>query len=69
MCFRVKSRRRNASCAGQYGPHGELYFFLIQKEPAIAPNSETFSSFFDADIRLPVSLLLSSRRSARLPCT
>ena len=29
----------------KYGPHGELFFFLIEKEPAITLNSETFSPF------------------------
>ena len=38
---------------GKYGPHGELFFFLIQKELATVPGSETFSSFFNADIRTP----------------
>ena len=33
---------------GKCGPHGELFFFLIQKEPAMALGSESFSSFFDA---------------------
>ena len=28
---------------GKYGPYGQIFFFLIEKEPAIAPNSETFS--------------------------
>ena len=37
--------------ARRYGPHGELFFFLIQKEPATVPGSETFSLFFNADIR------------------
>ena len=42
-------------CAGKYGPHGELFFlFLIQEEPAIAPNSETFSPFINPDIRTPL---------------
>ena len=27
------------------------FFFLIQKEQAIVPNNETFSPFFNADIR------------------
>ena len=36
---------------GKHGPHGELFFFLIQKEQAIAPNSETFSPFINPDIR------------------
>ena len=30
---------------GKHGPHGELFFFLIEKALAIAPNSETFSPF------------------------
>ena len=60
---------------GQYGPHGELFFFLMQKELATVPGSETFSPFFNADIRPPSPRLLSfsrlmSSRSARLsPCT
>ena len=37
--------------AGTYGSHGELSFFLIQKEPAMGPVGETFSPFFNADIR------------------
>ena len=36
---------------GKYGPHGELFFFLIKKEPATLLGSETFSPFFNADIR------------------
>ena len=38
---------------GKYGPHGELFFFLIQKEPATEPVGETFSPFFNPGIRLP----------------
>ena len=38
---------------GQYGPHRELSFFLIQKELTIAPNGETFSPFVNPGIRLP----------------
>ena len=37
---------------GKYGPHGELFFILIQKEPATVPVSEIFSPFFNADIRV-----------------
>ena len=29
---------------GKYGPHDELLFFLIQKKPAMVPNSEAFNS-------------------------
>ena len=36
---------------GKYGPHGELFFFPIQKEPALPLVGETFSPFLDADIR------------------
>ena len=39
---------------GKYGPQGELFFFLIQKEPAIVPDSETFSPFISSDIRTPL---------------
>ena len=35
----------------RYGMCSELFFFLMQKEPATMPDSETFSPFFDADIR------------------
>ena len=33
---------------GKSGPHAEPFFFLIQKELAMASGSESFSSFFDA---------------------
>ena len=36
----------------KYGPHGELFFFLIQKEMATV--NDTFSPFFNADIRTPL---------------
>ena len=38
---------------GKYGPHGELFFLLIQKEPATMPGGEFFSPFFTADVRTP----------------
>ena len=41
---------------GKYGPHSELFFFLMQKEPATVPGSETFSNFINADIRTPLLL-------------
>ena len=44
---------RGVECAEKYGPHGELFFFLIQKEPATVPGSETFSLFFNGDMRTP----------------
>ena len=48
VCLRTASMEWNVP--GKYGPHGELFFFLI-KEPAIVPDSETFSFFINADIR------------------
>ena len=36
---------------GKYGPRGEPLYFLIQKELETVPGSETFSPFFNADIR------------------
>ena len=41
-----------------HGPGGELFFFLIQKEPATEPVGETFSPFFNADIRTAPPTLL-----------
>ena len=49
VCLRTPSVQWNVP--GKYGPHGELLFFLIYKERAIAPNSETFSPFINPDIR------------------
>ena len=37
---------------GKYGPHGELFFFLVQKELATVPVGGTFSPFYNADIRI-----------------
>ena len=51
VCLRTASVEWNVP--GKYGPHGELFFFLIKKEPATMPGSETFSPFFNADIRTP----------------
>ena len=48
VCLRTASMEWNVP--GKYGPHGELFFFLIQEEPATVPVSETFSPFFNADI-------------------
>ena len=49
VCLRIASVEWNVP--GKYGPHGELFFFLFQKEPATVLGSETFSPFFNADIR------------------
>ena len=48
LCYRTASRKWNVP--GKYVPHGELFFFLIQKEPATEQVGETFSPFFNADI-------------------
>ena len=53
VCLRTASVEWNV--AGKYGPHGELFFFLIQKEPASMPGSETFSPLLNADIRTSFS--------------
>ena len=42
VCLRTASTEQNVP--GKYGPRGELFFFLIRKEPATVPGSETFSS-------------------------
>ena len=52
VCLRTASMKWNVP--GKCGPHGELFFFLIQKEPTARPDSETFSPFFNADIRTPL---------------
>ena len=49
VCLRTASVEWKVS--GKYGPHGELFFFWIQKEPATEPVGETFSPFFNAVIR------------------
>ena len=41
VCLRTASIVWNVP--GKYGPHGELFFFLIQKEPATMLGSEIFS--------------------------
>ena len=52
MCLRTASVEWNLP--GKYGPHRELFFFVIQKEPVtIARNGETFSPFINADICIP----------------
>ena len=48
VCLRTASVGWNVP--GKYGPHGELFFFLTQKEPATMPGSETVSPFLNADI-------------------
>ena len=55
---------------GNYGPHGELFFFVSQKEPAMVLGSETFSPFFNADIRTPLfSADVLKKCTLIAPCT
>ena len=51
VCLRTASMEWNVP--GKCGPRGELFYFLIQKDPATVPGSETFSPFFNAGIRTP----------------
>ena len=37
----------------KYGPHGGLFFFLIQKKPAVAPKREAFISFIGDGFQVP----------------
>ena len=53
VCLRTASVEWNVP--GMYGPHGELFFFLIQEESATMPGSETPE---------PVPSLLTSARPA-----
>ena len=41
VCLRTASMEWNVPV--KYGPQGELFFFLIRKEPATVPGSETFT--------------------------
>ena len=50
-CVYSRTASMESNVPGKYGPHGELFFFLIQKEPALAPVDETFSPSIKADIR------------------
>ena len=43
VCFRTASMKWNVP--EKCGPYGVLLFFLVQKKPAIEPNSEVFNSF------------------------
>ena len=49
VCLRAASMEWNVP--GKVGPHGELFFLLIQKDSALPPVGETLSPFFNADIR------------------
>ena len=65
VCLRTASVEWNVP--GKFGPHGELFFFQIQKEPALAPVGETFlapSSLLTS--ALPFFFLRMSSRSALL---
>ena len=49
VCLRTAPVEWNVP--GKYGPHGGLFFFLIQKEPASMPGKETVCLVFNVDIR------------------
>ena len=51
VCLRTVSIEWNVP--EKYGPHGVLFFFLIQKKPAIVPNSEAFNSFIRDGFQVP----------------
>ena len=51
VCLRTASMEWNVP--EKYGPYGVLLFFLIQKKPAIEPNSEAFNSFLDDGFSCP----------------
>ena len=52
VCLRTASMAWNVP--GKYGPHGELFFFLIQNKPASTPGSDLQPFFNNADIRTPL---------------
>ena len=51
VCLRTVSMEWNVP--EKYGPHGMLLFFLIQKKPAIVPNSEAFNAFIGDGFQVP----------------
>ena len=50
---RLRTASTHWNVPGKYGPHGELLFFLIQKKPAMVPNSEAFNSFTGDGFQVP----------------
>ena len=67
VCSRTASMKWNVP--GKYWPHGELFFFLILNEPATEQVGETFSPFFNADIRTSLFSADVSRSVRSSPCT
>ena len=58
VCLRTASVEWNVT--GKYGPHGELFFFLVQEELAIAPNiinPDSRTPFFSADVLKKCALI------------
>ena len=47
VCLRTASAHWNVP--GKYGPRGELFFFLIQKEPVVASNEVLPNPFVSAE--------------------
>ena len=50
---RLRTASTQWNIAGKYGPHGGLLFFLIQKKPALVPDSEALNSFIGDGFRVP----------------
>ena len=46
-CLRTASTFWNVP--GKYGPHGELFFFLIKKEPVVASDDVSSNPFVSAE--------------------
>ena len=67
VCLRTASVEWNVP--GKYGPHGELFFFLIQEELATVPAIETLAPSSVPSSAPPFSLLMSSISERLLPCT
>ena len=50
---RLRTASTHCNVPGKYGPHAELFLFLIQKKPAMVPNSEAFNSFIGDGFQVP----------------
>ena len=46
---RLRAASAHWNVPGEYGPHGELFFFLIQKEPVLASSMELPNPFVSAE--------------------
>ena len=43
---RLRTASAKSNVQGKYGPHGEIFFFLLKKEPEVVSSNEVFSPFF-----------------------